>query len=59
LDGFWEEGLQPWDTAAGILILSEAGGRSTDYEGGPCTPFKNTIVATNGLLHDEMLELLT
>ncbi len=54
-DGFWERGLKPWDTAAGILILEEAGGRATDYAGGAFQPFLREIVASNGLIHDEML----
>ena len=53
-DGFWEEGLKPWDTAAGILIVEEAGGCVSTYEGEPCTPFSKSIVATNAHIHDEM-----
>jgi len=56
-DGFWERGLKPWDTAAGTLILSEAGGRATDYAGGAFHPFLTEIVASNGLIHDEMLRV--
>jgi myo-inositol-1(or 4)-monophosphatase len=58
LDGFWEFGLNPWDMAAGVLIVSEAGGRITDMTGGPhnvCT--SPHLAATNGLVHDGMLEL--
>jgi len=54
-DGFWERGLRPWDTAAGALILRGAGGRATDYSGGVYHPFLNEIVASNGMIHDEML----
>lgn len=58
-DGFFELRLQPWDFAAGILILEEAGGRITDWEGkrpGAVSP--SSILATNGLVHDELFELL-
>ena len=57
-DGFWEEGLKPWDTAAGILIVKEAGGRVSTYEGAPCSPFSKNIVASNSLIHNEMTPLL-
>ncbi|MBN2407845.1 MAG: inositol monophosphatase [Elusimicrobia bacterium] len=57
-DGFWEMKLYPWDTAAGCLIVEEAGGRVTDFEGGPFDPFKKEVIATNGLIHDKMLEVL-
>jgi len=57
-DAFWEEGLKPWDTAAGALILNEAGGRTTDFKGRPFTPYMDTVAATNGLLHQEMLSAL-
>ncbi|MFH1489455.1 MAG: inositol monophosphatase family protein [Pseudomonadota bacterium] len=55
LDGMWEEGLKPWDTAAGSVIVEEAGGRLTDYEGRDYTPRLDTIVASNGVLHAMML----
>jgi myo-inositol-1(or 4)-monophosphatase len=57
-DGFWEEGLKPWDTAAGILIVEEAGGSVSTYEGKPCSPFSKNIVASNSLIHKEMIPLL-
>lgn len=57
-DGFWERGLQPWDTAAGVLILDEAGGRATDYRGGAFQPSLNEIVASNGLIHGELLRAI-
>ncbi|MDD5557111.1 MAG: inositol monophosphatase family protein [bacterium] len=59
LDGFWERELKPWDTAAAVLILREAGGRVTDYAGGEFSPFMAEIVATNGRIHDEMLAVLS
>lgn len=57
-DGFYEAYLKPWDTAAGLLMVEEAGGKVTTYLGESYHPFKNTIVASNGLIHDEMIELL-
>ena len=58
LDGHWEEGLKPWDSAAGGLILEEAGGRLTTYDGTPFSPHEKTIVASNGLIHEAMLRAL-
>lgn len=58
-DGFWELALQPWDTAAGAVILEEAGGRVTDIQGGRFSVYGQGIVASNGLVHDEMLMVLT
>ena len=55
LDGLWEEGLKPWDTAAGAVVVQEAGGRLTDYDGRDYTPRLGTIVASNGSLHERML----
>ncbi|KXB98045.1 MAG: hypothetical protein AA908_01155 [Chlorobi bacterium NICIL-2] len=57
-DGFWEVGLQPWDIAAGVLLVQEAGGSVTDYNGNPHTLTTRTIVATNGALHRELVEFL-
>ena len=58
VDGFWEVDLHPWDTAAGVVILEEAGGRVTDFSGGPFSVYGKQIVASNGHLHDEMLAVL-
>jgi myo-inositol-1(or 4)-monophosphatase len=58
-DGFWELKLHPWDTAAGLVILREAGGRVTDFTGKPYTIAEPSIVASNGAIHEEMLEILT
>ncbi len=58
LDGFWEINLKPWDTAAGVLLLEEAGGRISDFAGGPHSPFLAEIVASNGLIHEEMLAVI-
>ncbi len=54
-DGFWEEGLKPWDSAAGAIILEEAGGKLTTYDGNPFRPYDETIVASNSRIHDFML----
>ena len=57
-DGFWEEGLNPWDVAAGKLFIEEAGGRITYYDGSPFSVYAPPICASNTLIHDEMLEVL-
>ena len=57
-DGFWEEGLKPWDVAAGILLIEEAGGRVSDYHNGPLDIFTPPILATNGLIHEQMMRVL-
>jgi myo-inositol-1(or 4)-monophosphatase len=59
LDGFWEEGLQPWDTAAGSLIVMEAGGMVSNYEGEKYSPFQKSIVAANPFIHQKMLEVIS
>jgi len=58
LDGFWELKLKPWDQAAGMLLVQEAGGRVTDRGGDPTDPRTLSIVATNGLIHDQLVALL-
>jgi myo-inositol-1(or 4)-monophosphatase len=57
-DGFWEVGLHPWDIAAGTLLVTEAGGRVTAYDGTPHTLQTRTIVASNGAIHQELVEFL-
>jgi myo-inositol-1(or 4)-monophosphatase len=57
-EGFWEEHLKPWDTAAGVLIAQEAGARITDFSGNPYTTDNSEILATNGHIHDEMRTIL-
>ena len=57
-DGFWEWRLHPWDTAAGSLIVEEAGGTMSDFSGGPFDIFAEQTLASNGLLHPEMVEVL-
>ena len=58
LDGFWEEGLKQWDTAAGSLIVEEAGGRVSGIDGERFQTNAGHIVASNRLLHDEMLRTI-
>lgn len=55
-DGFYEHHLQPWDSAAGFLIVEEAGGKVTDFAGNNFSPHQPKIIATNGLIHDELLQ---
>ena len=57
-DGFWEEGLNPWDVAAGVLLIEEAGGRVSYYDDSPFSIYAPPICASNGLIHGEMLEVL-
>ncbi len=54
-DGFWEKKLQPWDIAAGALIVAEAGGRVTTMSGGPFHSREGSVLATNARIHDAML----
>ena len=56
-EGFWEFGLHPWDTAAGVLLVREAGGVVTNFLGHPYRPGDHETVATNGLIHDEMRQI--
>ncbi len=57
LDGFWEFGLNPWDMAAGILLITEAGGKCSDMKGGPVALRGPHLLADNGLVHEQMLGL--
>lgn len=59
LDGFWEEDLKPWDTAAGDVIVREAGGRLTTFQGEAYTPHLKSVVASNGHVHEEMVAVTT
>lgn len=56
-EGFWEFNLNPWDTAAGILLVQEAGGRVTDYSGNPFKLDSREVLASNGLIHNELVDL--
>jgi myo-inositol-1(or 4)-monophosphatase len=55
-DGFYEHKLNAWDSAAGFLLVEEAGGKVTDLKGSPYSPYQPGIVATNGIIHDELLK---
>jgi myo-inositol-1(or 4)-monophosphatase len=57
-EGFWEQGLKPWDTAAGALIASEAGAKVTTFSNQPYRLGDPEILVTNGRIHDEMIGLL-
>lgn len=57
-DGFWEEGLNPWDMAAGKLLIEEAGGWVTNYDGSEFSIYRPPVCASNGRIHNEMLAVL-
>jgi myo-inositol-1(or 4)-monophosphatase len=58
-DGFWEQNLNPWDTAAGAVIATEAEAVITNFSNRSFTVDQKEILVTNGKIHHEMLELLT
>ena len=55
-DGFFEHKLQAWDSAAGFLLVEEAGGIVTDLKGGPYSPYQPGIIASNGIMHNELVQ---
>jgi len=57
-DGFYEHKLQAWDSAAGWLMVEEAGGRVTDFKGDTYSPYQPHLLATNGHIHDELLTII-
>lgn len=57
-DAYYEHKLNPWDSAAGFLMVAEAGGQITDFKGRDYSPYQPQILATNGKMHDEMLQLI-
>jgi len=57
-DGFWELNLYAWDVAAGSLMITEAGGKVTDFKGQPYSIYSGEILASNGLIHQEMLQVI-
>ena len=58
-EAFWELKLNPWDKAAGSLVVTEAGGRVSDLAGGPLKLLGDEILSSNGLVHDEMCRVFT
>jgi myo-inositol-1(or 4)-monophosphatase len=57
-EGFWEDGLHPWDVAAGLLLIEEAGGMVTDFNSGPLSIYTPKVLASNGLVHQAMMKVL-
>jgi myo-inositol-1(or 4)-monophosphatase len=57
-DGYWELKLHPWDMAAGVLIVRQAGGKITDFEGNPFTIYNDRLLGSNGRIHKEMMRIL-
>ena len=58
-DGFWEAYLNPWDMAAGVLIVREAGGTVSAFDGGPFSIYEYHVLATNGKIHQQMVDVLS
>ena len=58
LDGYWERGLSPWDLTAGVVLVQEAGGKVTAYDGGDLQIYTGRILASNGLIHERMSQEL-
>jgi myo-inositol-1(or 4)-monophosphatase len=58
LDAHWELRLQPWDSAAAALLVLEAGGRLSDWQGGPWHPWRDRLIASNGMIHEELIQVL-
>src|SRR5262249_39994220 len=57
-DGFWEEGLNAWDDAAGTLMIEEAGGQVSYYDGSKISVYTPPLCASNGLIHGDMISIL-
>ena len=58
IDGYWESTLQPWDSAAGSIIVEEAGGKVTRYSGEKYLPWKDDVVASNGIIHKKIIKYI-
>jgi len=54
VDGYWTTRIEPWDVAAGVLLIQEAGGKVTDFKGNPWTPERKDLVCSNGKIHPKM-----
>ena len=59
LDAHWETGLKPWDSGAAALMVREAGGRVSDAQGGDWHPWTPSLIASNGSIHDELVQVLS
>jgi myo-inositol-1(or 4)-monophosphatase len=57
-DGFWEDGLNPWDVAAGVLLIEEAGGRVSDFVGEQLDIYSPKVLVSNGRIHEQMMRIL-
>jgi myo-inositol-1(or 4)-monophosphatase len=57
-DGFWEDGLNPWDVAAGVILVEEAGGQVSDFHGQQLDIYTPKVLVSNGLIHEQMMEVL-
>lgn len=57
-DAFWEYNLNPWDIAAGYLIIEEAGGKITNFKNDPYSVYDKETLATNGIIHEEMIQVI-
>ena len=57
-DGFYEHKLNAWDSAAGFLMVEEAGGKVSDFTGGTYSPYQPHIIATNGIIHDDLVKVV-
>jgi myo-inositol-1(or 4)-monophosphatase len=58
MDGFWEQYLKPWDVAGAAIIVEEAGGKVTDFAGGPFSSRRHQVLASNGHIHDAMIKVI-
>jgi myo-inositol-1(or 4)-monophosphatase len=58
VDGFWEMDLLPWDTAAGLVIVEEAGGRVTNFSGQQFSIYDRQLLVSNGRIHEQMVAVL-
>lgn len=57
-DGYYEHSLNAWDAAAGFLMVEEAGGKVTDFKGNRYSPYQRTLIATNGLIHEPLVDIV-